>query len=365
MLIFLNENLAVESNSFSENDIRNLDDLLMLHSKLLHYVAASKKTVHLISQNFLGKISNRSQETLKTISTQSDNLSSLISATRLYVEIKNKASIGLTIEKNDESFKWICDLQYAVSWLSQPSKIIGEHIGDVDTFQVASKYFAISKKLDPKMQRFIAEMSGGCGNAPVVLTQRIKDGVAPILCIIDSDKISPDHNGSPSISKCHDIVEQMKGISYFHQMEERELENIIPIPLLIHGTLSLPASKDRDTILDSIAILKSIYEDDESTHIYKYIDLKNGTCKSWVAAKGIEKYYANITIKSKCPCKIDCEGYFSPPLFESVRQKVTEFIENSSEKILRDISVESVSKSWIDLGAIVYSVALSNKIRTM
>lgn len=362
MLIFLHDSLTTNINLLTEKDIFHLDDILLLHSKFIHYVAATRRTANLLSKGLLGRLSVRAQEALNTISTQSADSVSLIKTSRFYVEIRERELAGLTVEEGISSVKWICNLSYAAVNLSQPSKIIGENLTDVKIFRSAGKHYAIANKINPKMQYFIAEMTGGSGNAADVLTERISDGISPVLCVIDSDRLSPDNSGSACVGKCKKVITRMRGISYFYPLPERELENVIPLRFLHEAILKLDLSEDRDSILERASILSDLYT--ESRAVYKYVDLKKGTCRSWINEKGLSKFYKKEKIRYKCNCKIDCEGFISPPIFDDLLIKTSEYFDECSEKNLREIPMESTNQSWIDLGAIVFSMALSNQIRT-
>jgi len=363
MLILLHDSLAINVNLLTQEDVFHLEDILLLHSKLLHYVAATRRTAISLSKGLLGRLSIRAQAALNTISTQSADLDSLINVSRFYVEVRARELAGLTIEEINSSKKWICSLSYAAAKLSQPLKIIGENLTDVKIFCSAGRHYAIVNNLNPRMQCSISEMTGGCGNASDVLTQRISDGISPVLCIIDSDKLSPENADSASIVKCKNVIVKMQGISYFHPLHERELENVIPLHFIHKAILELDPSADRDSILDRASILDDIYK--ESRSIYKYIDLKKGTCKSWVKEKKLSKFYKKEKIRYKCSCKVDCEGFISPPIFEDLLVKTAEYFEEYSEKDLREAPMENINSSWIDLGSMVFAMALSNKVRSI
>ena len=362
MLIFLHESLTSDLNLLKDEAVWQFDDILLLHSKFLHYVAATKKTALLILRGLDGRLSSRSKETLNLISSQSSDSTVLLHKSCLYVEIRKRDLAGLTIESDESLTKWVCDLSCAVKWLSQQSKIIGEHLTDVGAFCAAGKHYAVINNFNPRMQTSVAELTGGSGNAPLVLKKRISDGFAPVLCVIDSDKYSPLSGGSASISKCQEIVDKNKGIFRFHPLIERELENIVPLDFLRQGVLRLNLSKDRDSILNRVDILTSV--NNESSDIYRYVDVKFGTCKSWIVSKGVEKFYEKEPIRYSCHCRADCEGFISPPLFEDVLFETVEYFENSSDKIYRELSIDKVGQSWINLGLVVFYMALSNNIRT-
>jgi hypothetical protein len=363
MLILLEQNLVDGLIAPTDSEVSHLEDLLFYHSKFYHYVAASKRTALTLAENLSNKLSQRGIQTLKAISTQSNDLSNLLRRMQFYAVVRYSELAGCVTEENGGQAKWICDLEFAAKWFSQRSTIIGEHLTDTKIFKASGWNYAASNAIDGKMQRFKSEMSGGSGNAPAVMENCIIDAAGPVLCFLDSDKLSKNSDPSDSVKKCHAVLGAMHGVAYFFPFEERELENLIPTALIDGAIFRLPVSPDRDKIIERSILLKSLR--DNNPDIYSYVDIKEGTCKKWATKHNVSDFFSTVPVVAHCSCHADCDGYFSPPIFKDVLNKASDFVEHQSTKQLYEALKGEQSPSWVGLGRTVLSFSLSNSLRTM
>lgn len=364
MLIYINEDFASNLPKHEEFPIEIFESLLSQHARLFHYIAATKKTIHLIEIAIGLRLSNHAKNTLKVISSQSNDLTSLLKSMRFYAEVRDMRKNGIDIElKKNGQLCWICDIHSASNWFSSPLKLIGENITDAKIFSEASRHFAIVNNFNPSMRRVTIEMTGGTGNANAVLAERLKDALAPVLLAIDSDKLCPSHPGSDAIQKCNELISSRSGIAHFHHTDEREVENLLPLDFISGVIDSLNTSKDKDRLLDNVEILRKISS--ETPDIYSHIDIKNGTCLNWIERKKekLNDHFQSAKIFGNCTCAESCSGFISPPILEDILEKSLNFMENISPKDIRNIFKKDEISSWLNLGEMVFSMSLSNNVR--
>jgi len=361
MLIILDESLANQATPLSAAEIGNLEELLFYHSKQYHYVGATRKTANSILLALENVLNSRSLNTLKLLTAQSDGLPKLLSSVKMHTVVKKSELAGMFAEAANGGILWSCDLKYAAKWFSQPSRIIGEHLTDAKIFKNAGRFYALANQIESRAQNSSLDMSGGSGNAHTVLSNRLQEGSSPVLCIIDSDKITATHDSSESVKKCVDVIDDLKGIAYFLPLAERELENVIPDSIIANAILTLPTSKDRDVILDRAALAKQLRQ--EAPEIYKHIDLKEGTCATWAAKKGVEGFFSGTPILAPCTCCATCHGFIAPRIFDDLLNRVCDYLISLSDKKLLASDITKAEQSWVYIGALAFSVALSNNVR--
>lgn len=361
MLVVLDDSLATASKELSKLEIECLDDVLLSHAKLHHYIGANKRTALTLANELKEKLSSRALQALATISTQSNDLSGLLKLSAYFAVIRRSELAGCHIESGDQYKKWLCDLVFASKWFSNPTRLIGENLTDTKIFIAASIDFALTNKIESSNIKIHSDMSGGSGQAHEMIEVRINEAIAPVLCLIDSDKLTPDGAQSSSVSKCHSKIDEMRGVSHFEALKERELENVLPKPLIEGAIARLNPSRDRDEIMQRSGILNSIREN--TPLVYSHVDIKNGTCMAWAREKKVDKFFGGCKIIAPCDCKKDCEGLIAPPLFDDVLGKTADFIENTSPQRLFQTLKNVPRQSWLEIGKTVFSFGFSNNVR--
>ncbi|MDN2675247.1 hypothetical protein OX459_28005 [Janthinobacterium sp. SUN026] len=363
MLILLDLNIAEAAHELSEDEVDSLDDLLLCHFKLYHYVGAAKRVASILIEKLATRLTKRSLQTLRLISDQSSELTAIIRSSKFHAIVRRSDVAGVTTNIQGLQHIWICDLQYASKWFSQPSTLIGEHLVDTKILKVAATDVASGFGISRNMQRLNCEMSGGCGNAWEVLKNRIESALCPVLCIIDSDKYLPNVAPNPAVEKCHKVINEMNGISSFFEIEPREIENLLPDSLLAGAISMLPNSPDRDEIEVKYRVLMGLRK--RFPVIYRHVDIKEGTCRTWVNKKNVQDFFKPIGIVDKCECQKDCEGVISPALFKDVLAKTVEFTDSQSPAQLQKFLKNEERPAWLELGQIVMSFSFANGIRVM
>lgn len=361
MLILLDKNIAEAADELTKNELDALDDVLLCHSKLYHYVGAAKRVASVLAEKLATRLTERSLQTLKLISGQSSDLTAIIQSSKLYAIIRRSDVAGVTTQFLDSQQTWICDLQYAARWFSQPSTLIGEHLIDTKILKVAAADMALEAGISLNMQRLNCEMSGGCGSAWEVLKNRIESALCPVLCVIDSDKFSPTPVLTPAVEKCHKVIAEMSGISSFFEIEQREIENLLPDVLLAGAISMLPQSPDRDAIEVKYGMLKGLRKNFPA--IYRHVDIKEGTCVTWAKKNSVSDFFKPVGVIDECGCHKDCEGLISPPLFKDVLAKTLEFTDSRSAAQLRKSLINENRPAWLGLGQIVMSFSFANGVR--
>jgi hypothetical protein len=363
MLINISEGFLVGLEDVNDNFVDSFQDLISQHVKSFHYVCATRKVIKEIELSLGDRLSSRVKNALVQIAAQSDSSLTLLKSMKCYLELRQCGVDGLLVEENAGVKIWVCSVAYANQWLSHPVKIIGENISDGEACLIAGRHFSVVNRYPERMQKATLEMSGGCGDADTVLSHRLDDAIAPILCIIDSDKLSPTDEGSPAIKKCLALIGKKPGVAIFYCTPSRELENILPLEYLNATVDSLDRSPDRDRILDNMTRIS--YMRVNSPAVYSFVDLKNGTCCNWVANQNATtiNHYAAMPALMPCDCTIDCDGKISPPILKILLEKVVSRMKTGSKTEINNYLDIHQDSSWLEFGSIVFSMSIANNIR--
>ncbi|WP_348946408.1 hypothetical protein ABHF33_07680 [Chitinibacter sp. FCG-7] len=365
MLIIIQEIAIEDILTGNPKDLEDFEDFISLHQKMIHYIGASKVIIDRLINDLDSKVSNRTLQTLKQIKTQSHELESIRSELSMYSILR--PTLGMTIRRTENEGKsvWELGIKAAIKWLSQPLKLYGEHLIDSNIFKRAAVHYAESKPFGQRMVNAITEMTGGCGNADIVLKERFNDAISPTLLIIDSDKLSPDHVGSAAIQKCKNIITSNEGLVHFHCIEEREIENFIPLPLIKKTIESLEKTTNIDSMLVNYQRLESFFN--LHPNHYKYIDLKDGTCTAWVKSKSecVKIFYNEIPqTEERCTCSKGCTGhYLVHPLCKNLLNHFFNYFNNSeNNRAIKHLS-NKLPNQWNKFSQLIFSMAFCNKIR--
>ena len=363
MLVNITETFLKGLEDVDDNFLDGFQDLISQHVKLFHYVCATRKVAKTIQEVLGNRLNARVKKALIQIAAQSDSSLTLLKTVKCYLELRQCGVDGLLVEESNGKKIWVCSVAYANQWLYHPLKIVGENISDGEACLIAGRHFSVINRYSDRMQKATLEMSGGCGNADTVLSHRLDDAIAPILCVLDSDKLSPTHEGSPAIKKCTDLIAKKLGIASFYFTPARELENILPLEYLNATVDSLDLSPDRDFLLDNMT--KLAYLRVNSPVIYQYIDLKNGTCAKWVAkqSKATIDHYAAFDPLLPCNCAEDCSGKISPPILKALLDKAIFRMKTGSPAEVKKFLDVNKDSSWLEFGSIVFSMSIANNIR--
>jgi hypothetical protein len=298
---------------------------------------------------------------LRQLSAQSDDALALHRRLKLSVEIRSIDGGELFVESDKDIIRWVIDLKNSAKWFSSPLRLIGENLDDASAYFESARHYCAINSIAPSMRRATLEITGGCGNADRILNARISDELSPILCIIDSDRLLP--NGSAAIDKCTRIEATARAVVKFIAVEQRELENLLPNSFVEGAILELDRSSDRDNLLDNLKILRELRQSNCS--LYDYVDIKNGTCVSWVESKGepLTSHYSNAKLVQACNCSAHCKGKYSPALFENVLGKALKYMNNLSAGEIRSMMGTEDAVAWRKLGENTFAMAVANNAR--
>ncbi|WP_230503459.1 hypothetical protein [Janthinobacterium sp. FW305-128] len=363
MLINIAQSFTENLKNVDEKFINEFEELISIHRKMNHYVSISRKTSKIILEEIGNRISERTKVSIAQISGQSDSSIAILKNIEYYIEIRFCHPIGLIIEETKNNICWVCSIEYVNQWCSQPLRIIGEHITDGKTCLEAAKHYSMLNSLPHQMQKATVEMSGGCGNANIVLGERLTDATAPILCAIDSDKLTKNHAGSAAIKKCKTLIKNKPGIAVFRSTDAREFENILPLNYVRAAIQEMDNTSNRDDILANIDKLLLIKR--TKKNIYEHIDLKNGTCFTWInsQSKDVKIHYTDTPIIGPCKCNENCTGFISPPIIQTMLDKTLEIMQKGSKREIEKLIDISDDVAWLSIGRSVFSLALSNNAR--
>jgi hypothetical protein len=363
MLVNITEGFLDGLAEVNDAFIDKFEELIVQHIKSFHYIALTRKVAKQIADILDARLSRKTKNALILISSQSDNSMTLLKKLRFYMEVRSCDETGLKVETCGNVKVWVCCIAYANQWCSHPSKIVSENISDGMACLEAGRHFSLINSYPKHMQKATLEMSGGCGNADRVLNQRLDDALAPVLCFIDSDKLCSVHQGSSAITKCIELIDKKVGVAVFHHTTARELENILPFKYIRLAIEELDTSVDRDSVLDNLFELHRIKQ--FSPNLYQYIDLKLGTCSTWIRKQSpdVISHYKLAEKIGQCYCAKDCEGLVSPPVINNILDKVITRMKASSPKEIKESVDVGADKEWLDFGEVVFSMGVVNNIR--
>lgn len=365
MLIVINPNIEVEWESLSNDFLDKLEWVLLQHSIGNHYIFMPRSAANFFEKK-LHSLSRKSKEIISQLKSQSDDGVAIKKKILVSIEIISTTSPCLPrCIKNGDKTIWQLSLLDAVNWLSERTKLISEGLDDTALYEQAAKCYAIKEDLPINNIALSHEITGGCGGAPSIIDQKIKEKTSPILLILDSDKLSPSHTGHPSLLKCKKRQKD-EVVYYFKELRARELENIIPLSFIEESILKLDEDNHRDSLVNGVDVLKK-FNQTNGVH-YLYLDIKNGTCFNRVITQGIavSDFFSTVPAFEGCSCanKV-CKGKISPPLGTNIITIVRDYLQNDPLRRNDKRVMPGLPLDWIEAGELVYSMGFANKTRTL
>lgn len=200
--------------------------------------------------------------------------------------------------------------------------------------------------------------AGGGSGVPEALKDYLNSEFSPCICVTDSDKFHPKYKKSLTAGKCEIVIGGRKNIVEYIQLEEREVENIIPKDLLAK--------------FSDVARLEGCCNNfmlENSEHWY-YLDLKDGFSINWVAAQDQEtqKYWLKLKTqlekdKKRCVrCEAatdskDCACNKMPGLGSRILEHSVKYLRDNGSHVCMKLLINDLR--WERIGKAVFDFAIA------
>ena len=254
------------------------------------------------------------------------------------------------------NFGWHANISFFESGdLLEKPVFIAESLKDIDLYEYSGRHFLIKNEINRQLQLSFRENPGGGGSTYEMLKRVVRSSKSPTLCVVDSDKRSP--NGSiKATAKNVERIDLRRESNQVYILPVRAAENTIPKQILSsvfaqHKTFIEDNFSDQNDLPFGYANLK--YKNTFSM----ILDLTEESTKEdwvdWITRR-------NPNIKEGCrthnECqKNNCTCYITPSFSEACLDKVKEYLtENAIHRTAKE-SDESIKGAWSEIGHLVSS----------
>ncbi|MEC4853322.1 MAG: hypothetical protein SAJ12_20265, partial [Jaaginema sp. PMC 1079.18] len=277
------------------------------------------------------------------------------------LSISDKEIIRLPLSYFDDSAK------------IQKTILLCENLNDVALYEVIAKAFLIWKERSHTQLAYDSRGGGGTSIAGEYESIQNKHE-RMCLCIVDSDKKSPNSKLGSTASNIQSLDNTNNVITQLHILEVREAENLIPYQLLSEIT---EGNRDREKF---VFMLETICAS-PSVEIAKFIDIKKGTnLKEIVKSNNsnIEDFWRDkITgnrdfssiLNSWCWDNWECEKLNSRPCTcivvphfgESTLENITNLCRNELPRHVACKVDQYLRSEWETIGQIIVDWCLAER----
>lgn len=350
MLFHLDESL-LKFNPASEVHSRAIEALLSAYQNNYHVLFMDMKLLRQFDTQFGASLSLNARKALALLNNRMPTYRSELSI------VKSKVIVVIDDEGNNiakrDGDNWIVPLSHLSLGLLQTT-LIGENDRDADFYAyLADRYRAINK-YNAFSVASRARGGGGSGIG-VAIQSYLASEISPCLCITDSDKLHPEYAASPTVTKCRELTDAPTKIVDYICLEEREVENFIPIPLL-QKVISDYERFARD--LEAIRGFKN--------SMWPYLDIKKGISLNWINRKDppTQQYWSDISKHlqnrqvSCSTCDDDsleenngCSCTFIPGLGEKTLDRTLKYLKDSPDRETNQLLLADAR--WMVLGQAV------------
>ncbi|MDO8332144.1 MAG: hypothetical protein Q7T36_16890 [Fluviicoccus sp.] len=370
MYIQLEDTLA--DASFNFDDLDNLHALENIFSAGFsgdHLVRCSKKVLLILEENRnrFGSRTQRVIEKLKALSFQGmapDFLRGVMS--KIY--INHTVS---TVTKLDDGWRVPLNIFYDNSLVVRPL-LLCEDLTDAEVLEYAAKHYVLVNKI--RGCKISVRLEGGGGSC---ITDRLDYILRAqrdfVLCITDSDKLSPSDNLDDTAGKCANLIKSSNWVARYLPTPGRELENLIPWRF-IDQALNVDCTRRWEVIKRLCNIAGSSVAD--------YIDIKEGVRNRWVLempdGSPNRMYWEAIIdlLKEKDPqlqalldkcnhsSKDACECYVFPNVAKRTADQVLGWLKINTPHKSAESLERRLDDDWVNIGREIFDFCCGDdKIR--
>jgi hypothetical protein len=339
---------------------RALETLLGAFQANQHVIFIEMDDLRLLQRRADNVISGSSKVALRTLMNRAVEYQSLLGIIeyKIIVYLEDERRKGVIRRGNT----WYVPLEFFSSGLLQ-STILGENDLDAELFIHLARIYQHKKQLGSFLLEGRPKSGGGSGT-PKVLTNYLRHEYSPCLCITDSDKLHPKFGQSATSRHCNRASQIRNRVIEHISLEEREVENLIPLELL-----------KKVVPVDEFLREFSKYVLD-SEDFWKYIDIKSGISLRWLKKKDqVTQQYWKKAVSSLSKRQRNCQ--FCKEIEQSdvqtdlchcgtikglgdeVLEKVVTYMEGSPPKFTSKL-LETDTR-WERLGQIVFDFTIAPK----
>jgi len=228
-----------------------------------HYVLADRNTLREMAADI--NLSSATRTVISTIQSQLATLGSI--KTELGARIRITYGDGNAVKRTSAT-EWEIPLHAIATFGTKKTALITENLEDAEAFEHAAKQYQASAGFGGHV--VFEKIPGGGSTTPKVFTHLADSEKRWCLCITDSDRLCPSDNMDTTASKCHSFAKGCKCIAFHKDLDEREIENILPFAFV--DEVIPPSHRDHwDWYTKQVAKRRP--------DVHDYCDLKLGTTR--------------------------------------------------------------------------------------
>lgn len=273
------------------------------------------------------------------------------------------------ITRRENGFVWEIDVKEFKTKFLNSLVVLAENSIDAELYQEAARHHQVSKQIKGVVPRSSARGGGG-SQIYVELKALLTEGI-PVFAITDGDFLYPGMGPSVASSRCADLVAEQSGVGWHYGLPAREVENIIPVQVL----LDVADPANARNAFDSTQQLAEITKDTETCPC-NFSCFKKGITLSeifgssneherayWVSVAGAIKHLRSKTFqtcvdKGSCEMK-ECACFLNYGFGENVLKQVKKWVvEKSPHESLQRFGASEV---WMNVGEMVFDASIAFK----
>jgi hypothetical protein len=363
VLFTLSEELLPFCSSDGGPELDGIQNLLLSARQGRHALTAKKAVLLSLSKN--QALSARERATALGLANRSAELPILERV------VNNKILVSATpirkICKKANGFAWEIDVKELRSKFLNSLVVLAENSIDAELYQHAAIHHQISKKIKGVVSRSSARGGGG-SQIDVELQGLLIEGT-PVFAITDGDFLFPGMEPSVASTRCAELVNEQNGVAWHYGLPTRDVENIIPIDVLVdvadraNSQNALNSTKQLTAVAEQ---LKSCPCDfscfKKGATLSKIFKSENaGERAYWLmVATAIKhhhpKMFRDCIEQGSCDKK-DCACFVSHGFGENVLRQVKNWIvEKTPHNALHSFGA---SKVWMNVGEMVFDASIA------
>ncbi|WP_198648422.1 hypothetical protein [Cyanothece sp. BG0011] len=342
-----------DSHSWPDDLILTLENLATARREGKHSIIADLNTLKIITK--CSDLSKNAKNVYNRILNDRSKFKAYLYHVSKYIEIINPCEVN---KINSHSGKDIIQLPYTFfndSETIQKSILLCENLQDTNFYKIIGKTFCKWNNINIKLN-FESRLGGG--NTIATVYDNIQNKKKRFcICIVDSDKLSPESSLGSTAKKVKQKDDNASLITQLYILPVRELENLIP--LLILSEL-ISNNKDRENAFKQLEEI----ENSSVIEIRQFLDIKEGTqlkkiVKETISVKNfwndkLDKYINNIdewcyknwscTNEQSCNCKI------SLGFGENILENTITYLNTQSPSKITSMVEDSLRSEWENIG---------------